>query len=164
MTVNLNHHLMEPRVTKREASGHPCRGLIGSLQQVIHSNCAHHHPCGVWWDGPRLEKTEKATASKHPSSLLPDCRCDVSSCLRLQLPCLLHHNKLCIIINLFWLQARASSHSNRKKKLILEPSSVRGNKGGLGAKENCIFILASYLRMALENIKKKKKNGPKPCL
>lgn len=122
-------------------------------------------PVGCGGMVPDWRKQRKQTASKHPSLLLPDCRRDVSSCLRLRSPCLPHHNKLCIIINLFWLQARASSHSNRKKKLILEPSSVRGNRGGLGAKENGIFILASDLRMALENIKKKKNNNrPKPCL
>lgn len=164
VTVNLNHHLKEPRVTKREASGHTCGGLLGLLQQAkeTHFNCGHGHPCGVWCGGPRLEKTEKASYFQASKLTASDCRRDVSSCLRLQPPNLPHHNKLCIIINLSWLQARASSHSNRKKKLILEPSSVRGNKGGLGAKENCIFILASYLRMALENLKSK--NRPKPCL
>lgn len=119
-------------------------------------------PVGCGGVVPDWRKLRKQATSKHLSSLLPDCGRDVSSCLRLQPPCLPHHNKLCIIINLSWLQARASSHSNRKKKLILEPSSVRGNKGCLGAKENCIFILASYLRMALENLKSK--NRPKPCL
>lgn len=75
VTVNLNHHLKEPRVTKREASGHTCGGLLGSLQQAkeTHFNCGHGHPCGVWWGGPRLEKTEKASyfqASKLTASWL----------------------------------------------------------------------------------------------